>query len=134
MRSFATSMILLVCCATCMAEPTNLVLNLDGSSYATIQNSGNLQSDSNLTVETWINPISGGSIINKSDGLDGASQRTYELKWSGGVLRYAVYFALPVTGNQPAFGEIAVPLTTGAWAHVAGTYDATSGLNLYTNG
>ena len=121
-------------CVRCVAEPTNLVLNLDGSSYATIQNSANLQSDSKLTAEAWINPISGGSIINKSDGLDGASQRSYELKWSGGVLRFAVYFALPVTGTQPGFAEISAPVLDGAWTHIVGGYDAASGLKLYTNG
>ena len=134
MRVLRTAALTCLFCAKCVAEPTNLVLNLDGSSYATIQNSGNLQSNSNLTVEAWINPISGGSVINKSDGLDGASQRTYELKWSGGMLRFAVYFALPVTGTQPGFAEIATPLESGVWAHVTCVYDATSGLKLYTNG
>src|SRR4051812_15519259 len=68
MRIFTLAAVLIVWSATSLAETTNFVLSLDGSSYATIQDSANAQSDAQITVEAWVNPVGGGSLINKGDG------------------------------------------------------------------
>jgi hypothetical protein len=117
---------------------TNQVLYLNGTSaYVSIPSSSTLQPPNAITVEAWVYPTAtnaNGCLIDKSDGQNGVSQRTYELKWVPTGLDFAVYFSLPVPTGQPDYAEIITPVSEDVWTHIAATYSTNAGLAIYTNG
>jgi hypothetical protein len=119
---------------------TNRVLVLNGTSgYAAAVTSTNIQNPNAITIEAWVYPVTpnghtGGFLIGKSDGQSGDSQRTWELKWQGNNVGFAVYFALPTATNQPHYAELNAPVLTGVWTHVTATYAVHDAMKLYTNG
>jgi hypothetical protein len=132
----------LVAPSTGLAQTTNQVLTLDGSGdYVSVPSAADLQNPSEITVECWLFPtktagIQYASLINKGDGQTGDTERTYELRWlPDGSVTFAVFFALPVTANQPEYAQISTTIASNMWTHIAGTYNTNnSGLRLYTNG
>lgn len=125
-----------------IGQAGNQVLSLNGTNaYVSIPSAPELQNPTEITIDCWLFPtktsgITYGSFINKGDGNAGDSQRTYELRWlPDGTLTFAVFFALPVSGDQPAYALISAPVAENTWTHVAATYNTnSSGLRLYTNG
>src|SRR2546422_944132 len=104
---------LLICAVTLWGATAhasmNLVLSLDGNgSYVSVPSSASLQNPDEITIETWISPArSAGWLLAKSDGANGGSQRTYEVKLGeNGIVTFAAYFTLPVGANQPDYAEI----------------------------
>ena len=114
---------------------TNSVLSLDGAGdYVSISSSQVLQPPNAITVEAWVYPINNTAnnnphFINKGDGQDGNSARTYELLWHDNVIEVSLFV------GTSTYGVVSAACLSNRWTHVAFTYAAaTSLLCLYTNG
>lgn len=120
---------------------TNQVLVLNGNSgYVAVSSSSYLQPSNAITVEAWVFPVLGSHpnsfFINKSDGQNALSQRTYELycqtpgpNGAGDGIGFIVFLG----SSTYAYGF--VPVSTNQWTHFAAVYTSNPGLlNLYTNG
>lgn len=106
--------------------------------YGTIPGSALLQNATSLTRECWLYPVPSAnalaSVINKGDGLSGASARSYELRWTADEKITASFFFAPAAG-QPDFISVSAPVLSNQWTHVAAPFDSSSGIaRLFTNG
>ncbi|MCI0621383.1 MAG: immunoglobulin domain-containing protein [Acidobacteria bacterium] len=118
----------------------NSVLSLDGDGdYVQIPSAADLQNPTAITIETWLHPTQTpnnqfGSFINKGDGADGRSARSYEARWLyDGTIIFNFFFE--VVAGVPDGATLGAPLPANAWSHVAITFDSTKGLfQLFTNG
>ncbi|WP_406282660.1 LamG-like jellyroll fold domain-containing protein [Embleya sp. NBC_00896] len=116
---------------TWVAGHSGNALSFNGtSSMVTVPHSSTLTLTTGMTLEAWVKPttVSG--------------WRTILLKERGGGLSYALYAngtsapntSINTTGtNNDTYADGTSPLATGAWSHVAATYDGTT-LRLYVNG
>lgn len=121
---------------------TNRILSLDGiTGVMTIPDSPDLETASGFTIETWVflkEPVRNGvPILTKGDGLDGDSQRSYELHWMrdadwagpGSSVRFVVFM------QGGGYHFVDAPVALNIWTHVAASFSASNGeLKLYTNG
>src|SRR5690606_2977240 len=117
----------------------NGVLSLDGAGdYMTISSSPLLQNATSFSLECWLYPRMSenafASVINKGDGLSGASARSYELRWTADEMITASLFFAGLAG-QPDFISLSAPVQSNLWTHVAVTFDSSTGTaRLLTNG
>lgn len=122
------------------AQAGNSVLTLNGSTtFATVPTASDLQNPTQMTLEAWILPtVTPGAeyslLLNKSDGLNALSDRTFELRWySNG--NCAVWFFLNHVDGASDAANIGAPVPANVWTHVAATYNSAEGIvRFYTNG
>jgi len=114
----------------------NRVLNLDGDGdFVVIQDGPGLQNPTALTIEGWFFPVANAPntkphFINKGDGQDGASSRSYELSWTPADGFWAEVFL-----GTDTYATLKTPTPPGQWTHIAITYDSANRLIcLYKNG
>ena len=114
----------------------NRVLTLDGNGdFVTIPSAADLQDPYSLTFEGWFYPIANAAntnphFINKGDGQDGASSRSYELRWTP-----TDGFRADVFLGTNTYATLITPAPAGQWTHIAITYDSERRLIcLYKNG
>jgi len=127
---------------TGLAQTTNQVLSLDGSGdYVSIPSAADLQNPTEITLEAWIYPAGGGSskqtFLCKGDGVNGNSDRTYEIVWfsTGGQTGPGNRIEVSFFVGTDTYGTVGAPAPSGQWVHVAATFHSSDGLQrLYTNG
>lgn len=114
----------------------NRVLNLDGNGdFVTIPSAADLQAPDLFTIEGWFYPVANAAnshplFINKGDGQDGASSRSYEIQWTP-----AEGFGATVFLGTDTYATLAATGPAGQWTHIALTYDSDKRLLcLYKNG
>ncbi|MCW5550877.1 MAG: LamG domain-containing protein [Verrucomicrobiae bacterium] len=124
------------------AQTANQVLSLNGTTaYASIPSAPELQNPTEITVEAWIYPGGGGSskqtFLCKGDGINGNSDRSYEIVWfsTGGQTGPGNRIEVSFFVGTDTYGTVGAPVSTGQWVHVAATYRSSDGLQrLYING
>ena len=109
--------------ATFAAGMAGQSFSFDGTDdYLQVPDSASLDLTSQITIDAWINPAAlGRRVVDKITA--GASDGYLLDIWPGNV-RFIV-------GNQGVNGS--TPLTSGAWTHIAATYDG-SQMRVYVNG
>lgn len=116
--------------------PANRVLTLDGNGdFVTVPSAADLQSQETFTLEGWFYPVDNPAnthplFINKGDGQDGGSSRSYEIQWTP-----AEGFGATVFLGTSTYATLSTPGPPGQWTHIALTYDSKQKLIcLYKNG
>jgi len=117
-------------------SPANRVLSLDGNGdFVTILSAADLQNPETFTLEGWFYPLDNPAnthplFINKGDGQDGGSSRSYEIQWTP-----TEGFAATVFLGTSTYATLSTPGSAGQWTHIALTYDSNQKLIcLYKNG
>lgn len=114
---------------------TNLVLSVaGGGQYATIPSTPTIQPSNAITVELWFLPLptamANPVVLNKGDGQNVSSARSYEVDWkpSNGI-------SFQLFLGTSTWAGFTVPAPVNQWVHFAATYDSvTSRINIFTNG
>lgn len=117
-------------------------LLFDGNSdYTLVPDSPSLDLSSAATIEFWISPqepqLNSGRIIQKGDGIDGNSDRAYEMEITRNDHPYGRGLAGTFFQGTSTFTVTFSPTdwVAGEWIHVCSTFDmSTSELKLYLNG
>jgi hypothetical protein len=135
------SVFLVVPKLTGLAQTTNLVLSLDGTSgYVSVPSSPDLQNADEITVEMWIFPLAvdgHGWFLEKGDGGSANSQQSYQLDWvvNGGNTGIGVGAEFSFFLNSSTWVVLGAKLPGSNWVHIAASFNSTSGLfQLFTNG
>ncbi|MBL1279261.1 MAG: HYR domain-containing protein [Fluviicola sp.] len=100
------------------------------------QNALDFDNTDAFTIEAWINSNTGGvqSIVSKLD-INTLSHRGYEMWLNGNNLQFYLINTWPANSINVATNTN--PITSGAWHHVAVTYDGSSnanGVTIYIDG
>lgn len=122
------------------APLNNRALALGGAGDAVrVASHPRLQNPEALTVEFWMRPRATvenkfGSFVNKGDGLDGQSDRSYEFRWYPNETMNIDLYLTAVQG-RPNMVSIPVEVPENVWTHVSVVFDGTEGfINVYLNG
>jgi hypothetical protein len=114
----------------------DFVLRMNGArEYVTVPNSFIKLNPEAITVECWVFVESGPGrnmwLLNKGDGGDAYSQRTFDLSWT----KYLKIFSFEIFLERGGLAVVRAPEVQNEWIHLAATYDSKTGLlMLHTNG
>jgi hypothetical protein len=120
----------------------NKMLSLDGvSGFVTIPSSPDLQNQTGFTLEAWVYlrqpPAKAMTLVNKGDGIDGNTKRSYELSWvqnadwvgPGSSVRFTVFL------QNGTYEVVDVPVPLQTWTHIAGSFSSLEkSMKVYSNG
>ncbi len=131
------SLLITICLIALAAvvHANNYALNFDGTDDYVDCGAINL-SGSTLTLECWINPKNfdnpGEGCINLIGTEDGSNAAFLRLG-DGDTNMNKIQFVLQISGAQQKLWAI-TGLSANTWYHIAGVYDAASGMKIYING
>lgn len=114
---------------------TNLVLSVGGGGQnASIPSTPAIQPSNAITIELWFlplpNTVANPVVLNKGDGINGNSARSYQVNWNPTDGAYFYLFL-----GTSTYAATNVPAPVNQWVHFAATYDSsTSTINMFTNG
>jgi|GEM_PF-2370945 len=120
---------------------TNRILSLGGNNdYVSVPSAADLENPTAITIEFWMYPTVKNRVsrfLNKGDGADARTARTYEFDWStnssGGVIGFAFFWSL--VSGAPDYHVLSAPAPSNRWTHVAAVFSsATDAIQLYING
>jgi len=120
---------------------TNRILSLGGNNdYVSVPSAADLQNPTAITIEFWMYPTVKNRVsrfLNKGDGADARTARTYEFDWStnsnGGVIGFAFFWSL--VSGAPDYHVLSAPAPSNRWTHVAAVFSsAADAIQLYING
>ncbi|MDJ0803562.1 MAG: DUF2341 domain-containing protein, partial [Desulfobacterales bacterium] len=112
-----------------LARPDGVYLAFDGDDFIRVADDASLQMTNNVTMEAWINHNGGGTgsqlILNKEGEYEmGITADTGEIK-----------YAIADTTDNWTWHNTGYFVTTGAWTHVAVTFDGVAGeIRTYIDG